>query len=50
MGSVMGFYTTVTDPITAMGVAHTVGKKVVFHLELPKHVFVTVLFFYFEIQ
>ena len=48
MGSVMGFYTTVTDPITAMGVAHTVGKKVVFHLELvPKHVFVTVLFFLF---
>ena len=53
MGFVMGFYITVTDPITAMGVAYTVGQKVVFHLELPKHLFVpkiTVHFFYFEMQ
>ena len=29
MGSVMDFFTTVTDPITAMGVAHIVGHGIV---------------------
>ena len=45
----MGFYNIVTDPITAMGVAHTVGQKVDFHLGLPKHLFVTKVTVHFSI-